>query len=143
MAQIQDQEASSDGPPRRRSRAAAAQAKHALSMLTESDDVERGGGGGHVTPSSPSHAVYGRPRGRGRGRGRPPGSVGMSVRRRPMGYDARVGRPRQTRTTDILPEDESSLYFIIRNGKASLQQVVDDWIDAYKVGFEIPFEFLV
>lgn len=33
---------------------------------------------------------------------------------------------------DILPEDESSLYFIIRNGKASLQQVVDDWIDSYK-----------
>lgn len=35
-------------------------------------------------------------------------------------------------TSEILPEDESSLYFIIRNGKASLQQVVDDWIDSYK-----------
>merc|ERR1719471_2496933 len=33
---------------------------------------------------------------------------------------------------DPLPEDESSLYFIIRNGKASLQQVIDDWIDEYK-----------
>ena len=36
------------------------------------------------------------------------------------------------RIMDIEPEDESSLYFVIRNGKASLQQVVDDWIDEYK-----------
>ena len=41
------------------------------------------------------------------------------------------GRPRKS-VADIMPEDESSLYFIIRNGKASLQQVVDDWIDSYK-----------
>jgi hypothetical protein len=34
---------------------------------------------------------------------------------------------------EFQPEDESSLYFIIKNGKASLQQVVDDWIDTYKV----------
>ena len=30
-------------------------------------------------------------------------------------------------------EDESSLYFIVRNGRASLQQTVDDWIEEYKV----------
>ena len=36
------------------------------------------------------------------------------------------------RTSELQAEDESALYFIIRNGKASLQQVVDDWIDNYK-----------
>ena len=44
---------------------------------------------------------------------------------------AKRGRPRKV-VSEPLPEDESSLYFIIRNGKASLQQVVDDWIDNYK-----------
>jgi len=38
------------------------------------------------------------------------------------------GRP----VSELQAEDESSLYFIIRNGKASLQSVVDDWIDNYK-----------
>ena len=44
---------------------------------------------------------------------------------------AKRGRPRKV-VSEPLPEDESSLYFIIRNGKASLQQVIDDWIDEYK-----------
>jgi len=30
-------------------------------------------------------------------------------------------------------EDENSLYFIVRTGRASLQQTVDDWIEEYKV----------
>ena len=45
----------------------------------------------------------------------------------------RPGRPRLAPAPDLLPEDESSLYFVIRNGKASLQTIVDEWIDAYKV----------
>lgn len=32
-----------------------------------------------------------------------------------------------------LNEDEACLYYIIRNGKAALPVVVDDWIEAYKV----------
>jgi hypothetical protein len=31
-------------------------------------------------------------------------------------------------------EDEDSLYFIVRTGRVSLQQTVDDWIEEYKVG---------
>jgi len=30
-------------------------------------------------------------------------------------------------------EDENSLYFIVRTGRASLQQTVDDWVEEYKV----------
>ena len=30
-------------------------------------------------------------------------------------------------------EDENSLYFIVRTGRVSLQQTVDDWIEEYKV----------
>lgn len=30
-------------------------------------------------------------------------------------------------------EDENSLYFIVRTGRSSLQQTVDDWIEEYKV----------
>ena len=61
----------------------------------------------------------------------------MAARRAAMGDmspeegGGRRGRPKKS-VADIPPEDEASLYFIIRNGKASLQQVVDDWIDSYK-----------
>ena len=61
----------------------------------------------------------------------------MKARRKALGDDSpedgavRRGRPRKS-VADIVPEDESSLYFIIRNSKSSLQQVVDDWIDSYK-----------
>ena len=95
-------------------------------------------------------------------RGRPAGTTAavMRARREAMGdlspedrEPGRRGRPKKS-VADITPEDESSLYFIIRNGKgihefyvkssfavfsriffiflASLQQVVDDWIDSYK-----------
>merc|ERR1719507_2949242 len=42
----------------------------------------------------------------------------------------RPGRPRTVMPT---AEDENSLYFIVRTGRASLQQTVDDWIEEYKV----------
>lgn len=96
-------------------------------------------------PAVPAGGYRGGGRGRGSrgGRGRPAGTTAavMAARRAAKGttyvqHEYRGGRGggRQVRTTDIQPEDESSLYFIIRNGKASLQQVVDDWIDSYKVG---------
>ena len=63
----------------------------------------------------------------------------MNERRKQYGgageaLDALDRRPKLGRrvASEVLPEDESSLYFIIRNGKASLQQTVDDWIDSYK-----------
>lgn len=51
--------------------------------------------------------------GRGRPRGRPPGSRKTHV--------------------EGSGEDESSLYHIIKNCKASLTNIVDDWIESYKV----------
>lgn len=33
---------------------------------------------------------------------------------------------------ETVSEDESSLYFILRNGRASIQATVDDWIETYK-----------
>lgn len=50
--------------------------------------------------------------GRGRPRGRPPG---------------------RKNHVEGSGEDESSLYHIIKNCKASLTNIVDDWIESYKV----------
>ena len=121
----------------RRSRSAAAAAKAALSMM--SDDMENVGAATPARAPSPtiSPARATRPRvSRGGGfassrRGRPAGTTAavMKARRQQRGDHspeegtARRGRPRKS-VADIMPEDESSLYFIIRNGKASLQQVL-------------------
>lgn len=50
--------------------------------------------------------------GRGRPRGRPPG---------------------RKQHVEGAGEDETSLYHIIKNCKASLTNIVDDWIESYKV----------
>jgi len=45
----------------------------------------------------------------------------------------RRGRPRKNPVMEITSvEDESSLFSIVRNGKSSLQQIVDEWIEQYK-----------
>jgi hypothetical protein len=135
--------------PVRSRRVAAANAKQALHMMQGDEEeidqvvfdrpapVTRGSrfsvGGDADAPAR------GRGRGRGRGgRGRPPGTTAkvMAARRSNFGdvdgaSPAKRGRPRKV-VSEPLPEDETSLYFIIRNGKASLQQVIDDWIDEYK-----------
>ncbi|XP_071445719.1 cohesin subunit SA-2 isoform X1 [Hetaerina americana] len=48
--------------------------------------------------------------------------------------DEPVKKRRQNKkpVTESLSEDENSLCFVIRLGRASLQQVVDDWIESYK-----------
>lgn len=53
---------------------------------------------------------------RGRGRGRPPGRKNHSD-----GVNS--------------GEDDTSLYHIIRTSKSSLTNIVDDWIESYKVSF--------
>lgn len=62
------------------------------------------------SPTSSGHT------GRGRGRGRPPG--------------------RKNNVGEIIHtlDDETSLYHIIKNSKVSLTNIVDDWIESYKVG---------
>lgn len=64
------------------------------------------------SPTSSSHT------GRGRGRGRPPG--------------------RKNNVGEIIHtlDDESSLYHIIKNSKVSLTNIVDDWIESYKINRE-------
>lgn len=43
------------------------------------------------------------------------------------------GRPKKSQVADYTSaEDESTLFNIIKNGKISLQQVVDEWIEQYK-----------
>ena len=44
-----------------------------------------------------------------------------------------AGAQRKGRASMPSAEDENSLYFIVRTGRASLQQTVDDWIEEYKV----------
>ncbi|KAG8222244.1 hypothetical protein J437_LFUL001442 [Ladona fulva] len=48
--------------------------------------------------------------------------------------DEPVKKRRQNKkpVTESLSEDENCLCFVIRQGRASLQQVVDDWIESYK-----------
>ena len=60
--------------------------------------------------------------------------TGEGLRRR-----GRPGRKQVTTTTttttapaEVLSEEDTDLYSTIRNGRASLPQVVDDWIDRYK-----------
>jgi hypothetical protein len=50
---------------------------------------------------------------RGRGRGRPPG---------------------RKNHVEGSTEDETSLYHYIKNSKVSLTNIVDEWIESYKVG---------
>ncbi|KAJ8926732.1 hypothetical protein NQ314_020849 [Rhamnusium bicolor] len=56
--------------------------------------------------------------GRGRGRGRPPG--------------------RKNNIGEVIHshDDETSLYHIIKNSKVSLTNIVDDWIESYKINRE-------
>ncbi|XP_052214972.1 cohesin subunit SA-1-like isoform X2 [Dreissena polymorpha] len=73
-----------------------------------------------------------RPLGRGRGRGKRGGAVGdPSVSRRGRGG---AGRGRVTRAAASTDDDGdgSSLFEIVKVGKASLQTVVDEWIENYK-----------
>lgn len=42
-------------------------------------------------------------------------------------------RPGRKPISELMAEDENSLYFIIRQGRISLQAIVDDWIESYKV----------
>merc|ERR1719322_1391446 len=133
----------------RRSRAAAMQAKQSLQMMQGNEEQidqvvfdrpARASSYSSATSASGADLSSSRGSARGRGgrRGRPAGTPAkvMAARRSALGSDydispAKRGRPRKV-VSEPLPEDESSLYFIIRNGKASLQQVIDDWIDEYK-----------
>merc|ERR1719245_221776 len=133
----------------RRSRAAAMQAKQSLQMMQGNEEQidqvvfdrpARASSYSSATSASGAdlNSSRGSARGRGGRRGRPAGTTAkvMAARRSALGSDydispAKRGRPRKV-VSEPLPEDESSLYFIIRNGKASLQQVIDDWIDEYK-----------
>ncbi|CAH1993260.1 unnamed protein product [Acanthoscelides obtectus] len=68
-------------------------------------------------PPTPSYSPPSR-EGRGRARGRPPGrknNVGEIIR---------------------AETEDASLYHIIRNSKASLTNIVDDWIESYKINRE-------
>lgn len=55
--------------------------------------------------------------GRGRGRGRPPGRKNNATLELQFRTDS----------------DDDSLYNVIKGGKVSLTNVVDDWIESYKV----------
>ncbi|XP_068205797.1 cohesin subunit SA-2 isoform X2 [Palaemon carinicauda] len=71
--------------------------------------------------------------GRGRGRGRGRIATIKKIGDQYVGEQPRKrGRPGRKPITEMMAEDESSLYFIVKNGRIALAQVVDDWIDSYK-----------
>ena len=99
-------------------------------------------------PGSMRGAGTSRPRGAGRGGGRPKRDWGgdddddeddyqpLSTPRGGRGGGGGGGRGMgRGRPAAAMPqaEDENSLYFIVRTGRVSLQQTVDDWIEEYKV----------
>lgn len=72
-------------------------------------------------------------RGRGRGRGRSRIATIKKIGDQIVGEPPRKrGRPGRKPITEVMAEDENSLYYVVKNGRAVLAQVVDDWIDAYK-----------
>ena len=102
------------------------------------------------TPSASAAGRRGRPPGstRGPGTNKPRGGGGRGGRGRPPKRDwggdddeedeyerliREAGAQRKGRAPQYAHEDENSLYFIVRTGRASLQQTVDDWIEEYKV----------
>ncbi|KAB7499233.1 Cohesin subunit SA-1, partial [Armadillidium nasatum] len=74
-------------------------------------------------------SIRGRGRGRGRGRIATIKKIGDQIVGEPP---RKRGRPGRKPLSELLAEDESSLYYIVRNGGVSLPQVIDDWIDSYK-----------
>ncbi|XP_042863250.1 cohesin subunit SA-2-like isoform X2 [Penaeus japonicus] len=74
-------------------------------------------------------SIRGRGRGRGRGRIATIKKIGDQIVGEPP---RKRGRPGRKPITEVMAEDEQSLYFIVRNGRTALAQVVDDWIDSYK-----------
>lgn len=102
--------------------------------------------GGHqatvTTSTSPSSYQRSRSpteRGRGRPRGRPPGRKNnatlMHQQDHPQEVREHRERERYHEVQHVLEED-SSLYGVIRNSKASLTNIVDDWIENYKINRE-------
>lgn len=75
---------------------------------------------GYTNPPPVSIPAYSPPlrEGRGRGRGRPP------------------GRKNNANESISHDDDDSSLYLIIKNSRASLTNIVDDWIESYKINRE-------
>ncbi|XP_077292414.1 stromal antigen isoform X2 [Arctopsyche grandis] len=65
----------------------------------------------------------------------PPASVPPQtpvVRKRRPGRPPNVNSIVQQHTAATTGEDETSLYFILRNSKISLNTIIDDWIESYK-----------
>ena len=102
--------------------------------------VGAGGGRRGRPPGSSKGPGTNRPRGGG---GRAGGGRGRPAKRDWGGDDddedeyerliREAGAQRKGRAPAFAHEDENSLYFIVRTGRASLQQTVDDWIEEYKV----------
>ncbi|XP_054277370.1 cohesin subunit SA-2 isoform X2 [Macrosteles quadrilineatus] len=56
------------------------------------------------------------------------------VRRQPAEERTTPGRKGRKRSyAETINDEDSSLYLIVRNGRSSLQTIVDDWIEAYKI----------
>ncbi|CAG2055041.1 unnamed protein product, partial [Timema podura] len=51
----------------------------------------------------------------------------------PLIEEPKKRRPGKKLVSELLSDDENCLYFIIRQGRVSLQVIVDDWIENYKV----------
>ena len=103
-----------------------------------------------ASPGAGASGKRGRPPGstRGPGTNKPRGGRAGGGRGRPAKRDwggddeeedeyerliREAGAQRKGRASMPSAEDENSLYFIVRTGRASLQQTVDDWIEEYKV----------
>lgn len=80
-----------------------------------------------------SDALYeDQPRGRGRKRQGARGETSQAKKRKDAKEPTKRGRPGKRTAAEQYLEDPNSLFEIVKQGKSSLQAVVDEWIESYK-----------
>ncbi|KAL3283155.1 hypothetical protein HHI36_006308 [Cryptolaemus montrouzieri] len=113
-------------------------AQHTMYQQDSSYSDNAGGSSDGMFESPPTPGMRRVTRSKARGLNNPPPPPPTYFPTTPSssGRGGRRGRPAGRKAHADHAEDETSLYNIIRNSKSSLTNIVDDWIETYKVNRE-------